>query len=115
MIAIFGPNRVLDRIEDLRDKLNRGVQNDGVTPITADLVEFERTLDNDFETHFRFQTLQSEAAAMGKLNTNEAMTIYTALGEVPAADGWAEGTDLATKVIVTQIMGELITWRRKLR
>lgn len=64
----------------------------------------EMALTNSMEEHFRFQQLQSQYHAMGKLSTEDAMFIYAALGEAPADDGWASGTDLATKVVVTEAM-----------
>ena len=100
-------NRVLTAIERRREQLARGVKPDG-TPITGDMEAAERSLDNTFADHAAYQTAQSRAHATGKITTDEAMTIYMALGEVPAADGWAAGTDLATKIVVTQVIGELI-------
>ena len=63
-----------------------------------------------FEDHFGYQTQQSYAHAGGKLTTAEAQTIYVALGESMNADngGWAQNVDLATKIVVTQVMGELL-------
>ncbi len=100
-------NRILARIESQRALLQAGVKPDG-TPITADLVAFEKSLDNSVEEHFAYQNAQARAHAMGIINTDEALTIYAALGEVPASNGWAEGTDLASKAIITALMGELI-------
>lgn len=96
-------------IARVRKALEQGMRLDGQPlPKTFDRDAFERTLDNTPQEHFTYQTIQSQAHAMGKITTAEAQVIYIALGEVPAADGWAEGTDLATKVIVTQALGELI-------
>ena len=62
------------------------------------------------DDHFRFQTMQAEAHAGGILATDAAQVIYVALGEVGSASngGWAARTDTATKVVVTQLMSELL-------
>ena len=63
--------------------------------------------------HFAFQEAQSQAFVAGKLTLEEAALVYEALGEIHTDlnDGWAAGTDLATKVVVFQLMGELL-WSR---
>lgn len=98
-------NRVLDLIEKRRGQIANGVKPDG-SPITVDLVAFEKTLDLSLEEFVAFQNIKSRAQVLGKINLDEAMTIYAALGE---GGNWAADTDLATKLIVTQIMEELIT------
>ena len=52
---------------------------------------------------------------MGILNTDEALTIYNALGEYHNDEngGWQDGVSLATKVIITQAVGELLERRIK--
>lgn len=106
-------DRMADRIQHARECLSRRIRLDNGEPLAPglDLAVFERTLDNSFDEHYRYQNLQSQAFAMGKLSFPEAQRIYAALGEVPAADGWAEGTDLATKLIVTEVLGELVAAR----
>lgn len=63
-----------------------------------------------FDEHFRFQTMQAEAHAGGILATDAAQVVYVALGEVGSESngGWSKGTSTATKVVVTQMMGELL-------
>jgi len=63
-----------------------------------------------FGEHFAYQNAQARAHVSGKLSTDEAQIIYIALGEVGSQDngGWASGTDLATKVVVTLTIGQLI-------
>lgn len=63
----------------------------------------------DFEEHFAYQEAQAHAHVSGVLSTDEAQIVYWALGEVgsSANGGWAAGTDTATKVSVTLLMGEL--------
>lgn len=101
------------RIEHARDCLERRVRLDTGEPLSpkVDLVAFERGLDNTPAEHFRYQQLQSEAHALGHITTEDAIVIYAALGEAPDASGWAAGTDLATKLIVTEALGELVSRR----
>ena len=55
-----------------------------------------------------YQTLQSQAFAMGKLTLAEAQQIYQILGgECPSPEGW-DKRPLAERVVVTQIMSELL-------
>jgi len=63
-----------------------------------------------FEDHFAYQTAQSHAHAAGKITADEAQIIYMALGEQLSTGngGWTPTTGLATKVIVTKIVSELI-------
>lgn len=78
----------------------------------ADKLEtFEREMDISFQEHFAFQNAQARAHASGKLTTEEAQIVYVSLGEVGSDSngGWAQATDLATKVVVTMLMGELMT------
>jgi hypothetical protein len=76
----------------------------------AGIAKLDETLGVTFEEHFKFQQLQSQAHVTGKLTTDEAQIVYVALGEVGSTKngGWAAGTTLATKVVVTQLMGELL-------
>lgn len=104
-------NRLLTRIAKARDCLTRGVRIDTGEPLPADFdaAGLERSMDNTLAEFAAFQGLQSRAHLMGVLTTAEAQTIYVALGgEAPAANGWASDTDLATKLIVTQVLHELM-------
>jgi hypothetical protein len=66
-----------------------------------------------FEDHFSFQELQARAHVEQQLSTDAAQLIYVALGEVgsDANGGWSASADTATKVVVTQLMGELLESR----
>lgn len=69
-----------------------------------------------FEEHFSFQNLKSEAQVTELITPDAAMIFYVALGEVHNSDvngGWTQGTDLATKIITTQFMSELLTRKVK--
>ena len=65
----------------------------------------------EFDEHFKFQQLQSQYHASGVLTPEAAQIVYIALGDVWSRNngGWATNTDTATKVVVTQLMGELLT------
>lgn len=106
-------NRLIPRIEHVRDCLARRVRIDNGKPLPAslDLTQWAHNLDNSPLEHFAFQNAQARAHAKGLITTDEAQTIYMALGEVPASDGWASGTDLATKLIVTEVMAEIMAGR----
>jgi hypothetical protein len=101
-------NRLLDHIEKRRAQLAAGVKPDG-TPITGDLVTVERGLDNTFAEVVAYQELKSWAQVSGLISTDEAMTVYVALGgDVPGPNGWSPESDLATKTVITSFMGELV-------
>jgi len=55
-----------------------------------------------------FQSVQTRAHVEGKITTEEAATIYAALGGETYHGDWPEGTPLAAKVTVTQVMEELL-------
>jgi hypothetical protein len=97
-----GTNRVQRAIDDIRTRV------DGLEPdARADL---DSNLDLGYGEHFAYQTAQSRAHASGRLNVDEALLVYNALGEVGSSSngGWASGTDTATKVAVTLLMGEIL-------
>lgn len=69
----------------------------------------ESELDITFREHFAYQNTQAQAHAAGRLTTAEAQVVYRALGEIHGGNGgWSAGTDVATKVVVTRLMGELL-------
>lgn len=98
-------NRVSRAIDNLRAK----------TPtIDADaLAKLDSAMAIDSGEHFAFQEAQAHAHASGVLTTDEALIVYNALGEVgsDANGGWAAGTDLETKVVVTKLVGDLLARR----
>jgi len=98
-------NATENRVEDNIDKLRRAFL---ANPSLAEKVEGIFTLS--FEEHFAYQTVQSHAFASGVLTLEEAHTVYTSMGEMHTEtnDGWAEGTDLATKMVVTALIGALM-------
>ena len=100
---MFGPGaRIEKHLASLRDKIKN-------LPVEK-LASLDAGMSLDFSEHFEYQKQQSKAFAMGKLTQGEAQFCYSALGEVgsEANGGWAKDTDLATKVLVTKIIGELL-------
>lgn len=110
MIVIEDTDRLSPRIAHARKCLAARVRLDGAGPLpdSVDLAAFERGLDNSLSEHFAYQNAQSRAFAAGKLSLYEAQVIYIALGEAPGASGWAADTDLATKLIVTEALAEIV-------
>lgn len=106
-------NRIAKAIENLREQIATGLKPDG-TPM-GDLEKLDASLAIDIGELFAFQEAKSRAQVMGVLTVDEAMTIYAALGGefggVDSNGGWDSSADLATKVVVTQLMGELIAAR----
>lgn len=96
------PNRVSGAIARLRARIEH-LDPDKV----ASVDEMSAVM---FLEHAQYQNQQASAFAGGRLTFDEAQIIYHALGEVhnERNGGWAAGVDTATKVIVTQIIGELL-------
>ena len=113
-----GSNRIDEAIGRQQARIDTLVA-DGVDlkgqPIEASLAKNDETLALTVSEHAEFQKCQSRASVMGILNTDEALTIYNALGEYHNDEngGWQDGVSLATKVIITQAVGELLERRIK--
>lgn len=104
-------NRIAEAIAKVRESIASGRKVDGSGPIDAgSLTSLEATLAVDFTEHAAYQDAQAWAHVSGILTTEEAQVIYRALGEVgaPSNGGWAAGTDLATKVVVTEVIGSIL-------
>ncbi len=95
-------NRVTAHIASLQPRI------EALTPEAREKLDASMAVE-PFE-HFAYQEAQARAHAMGKLTADEAMIVYTALGEFPSQSngGWTTDTDLATKVTVTMLIGELM-------
>jgi len=108
-----GTNRIdaaIDRQRGRIDALIKGGVDLKGQPIKASLANMDNTMAVSVADHAAYQNTQARASAAATLNTDEALTIYNALGEYHNADngGWQDGVDLATKVIITQVLGELL-------
>lgn len=102
MSSVLTGERLTQAIDQSREKI--------AAADPEQMKSLDKTMAVDFEEHFKFQELQAFFHASGRLDINAAQIIYNALGEVGSPDngGWTHGTDLATKVVVTQLMGELL-------
>lgn len=102
-------NRIEEHAARLREAIARGEKVDGSGPI-GDLDALDRSLAVDFSEHAAYQDCQAWAHATGLLTTDEALTVYHALGEVGSPDngGWAASADVALKTTVTALMGEIL-------
>ncbi len=100
-------NRVLNFADALRAQIATGLKPDG-SPM-GDLVALNLSMDLSAAEFFAFQNAQAQAHAIGVLTTDEAQTLYTALGGeyggIAANGGWAPDADLALKVTVTNLIG----------
>jgi hypothetical protein len=109
-----GSNRIDAAIERQQARIDALIEG-GVDlkgqPIAPSLANMDATMALTVKDHADFQSHQSRAAAMGKINTDEALTIYAALGEYHNTDngGWQDGVTLATKVIITQVVSDLLS------
>lgn len=109
MTMIGQDNRVLAAIERYRAAIASGQKIDGSGPITDDLDALDKAQVLTFREWYAYQSAQASAHAMGKITADEAQTIYHALGaEGFTETGWAEDADLATKLVVTNVMGSLL-------
>ena len=102
-MATLSGEKLSRMIEVVRVKLDALDDRDAISTL-------EDTLSVDFEEHFEFQQLQARYHAMELLSPEAAQIVYVALGEVGSDSngGWASKTDLPTKVVVTQLMAELL-------
>lgn len=94
--------RLLASIEKIQERLD---ELDDAT-----LKSNEKTADITFQEHFDFQQLQAEMHSSGVLTPGAAQIVYIALGDsfTETNGGWAKGTKLATKIVVTKLMAELL-------
>ncbi len=102
-------DRITPAIERQRAAILAGVRVDTGEPIDpAALAPLEKGLENSLTEVFAYQNLKSRAQLAGIISVEEAIVIYNALGrETPSASGWAADADLATKVVVTSVLGSL--------
>jgi len=109
-------NRIEARIEIRRKAFREGVglgDKAGKRLTDEDIKKAEQSVAINFAEHAAYQDVQAYAHASGTINTDEASTIYRALGEIGSEKngGWATGTDLATKIVVTRVIADLLDAR----
>ena len=98
-------------MKDLLDDAIAKVQTRLETVSNENASKLGTSLAVDFKDHFDYQQIQANAFAMGKISLRDAQICYIALGEVwnESNDGFSKGTNLATKAMVTQMIGELLS------
>lgn len=103
-------NRITGLIERYEERIEKlgGVGLDGRP--TDSLHDEMRLTMSEF---VKYQELQASAHASELITTDEAMTVYRALGGESFNPDWPKGTSLGTKVAITQLMGELVSMRIK--
>ncbi len=100
-------NRIAEAIRGMREALQS-------TP-AAKQETVKRKLDLTLAEFCKYQDEQAMAHAGGKITLEEAQTVYVALGgETFGSDGgWPRETDLATRIVVTKLVHELMSMRRE--
>ena len=103
-------NRIADLIGRYETRIEKlgGVGLDG-RPLETMHEEMKLSMDE----FVQYQNLQAGAHAQGIITTEEAQTVYIALGGECFNPDWPEGTSLGTKTAITQVMMELIERRIK--
>jgi len=109
-------NLLAPRIDARRNALKNkvGIGSKAGTPLTdADIERAEAATHIDSAEHNAYQNVQAWGHASGYISEAEAQVIYIALGDVgsQANGGWRAGTDLATKLVVIQVITELFKIR----
>jgi hypothetical protein len=103
-------NRIADLIGRYEARI-AGLNGVGVDGRPVDSLHDEMKLSMD--EFVQFQNMQASAHAQGIITTEEAQTVYIALGGECFNPDWPEGTSLGTKTAITQLMLELIERRVK--
>ena len=109
-------NRVVAHADALRTVIQSGRKPDG-TPLEPGALErLDADLAIDLLEFAVFQDVKSRAQLHGLITTEEALTVYHALGGAPGSNGgWAPDTDLAMKVTVTGLIKQILEIERRHR
>jgi hypothetical protein len=97
----------MNRVITARDTIAERLQSLDAVKVA----ELDNSMAIEFDEHFAYQNAQARAHVSGLLTSDEAQVIYVALGELHnnSNGGWANGTDTATKCVVTKIVAELLS------
>jgi hypothetical protein len=97
----------IERFRALCDKVA-----DNIIPQGEEVVKkLDDSMALEFDEWYQFQNMQTLAFASGRITAEVAQAIYRHLnGEVMNGSngGWSDETDTAEKVVITQLMSELI-------
>lgn len=102
-------NRVYASIENLKKTLQERIQKGIITQETIN--ENHATLDMPLDEFVKFQELKTLAMMHGKLNQDEAQTIYNLLGDTPET---FNDQPYEVKYTLTKIFSELLNWKIKM-
>jgi hypothetical protein len=97
-------NRITTAIDKMKTQIEGRIKA-GLTT-KAKVKETNKTLDMNIAEHARFQTLKSLAFASGKLNQDEAQTIFNLLGNTVSV---FNKQPIHVKYVLTRLFGELIS------
>jgi hypothetical protein len=98
-----------NRIVDCIARYDERIAKQGKTGMDGRPVQdLHKGMSITFREFTTFQNAQSQAFAAGKITADEALTVYAALGGEVYRGDWPAGTSLATKLTITQFMGELM-------
>lgn len=98
-------NRVNIAIERTKERLESNLADGSLTTEKAN--ETHKALDFDWQEYARFQELKSLAVQMGKITTEEGMTIYNYLGE--AGPEKVNSQPLEVKIVLTQLLAKFLS------
>jgi hypothetical protein len=98
-------NRINIAIEKTRERLQSNLEDGSLTTEKAN--QTHKALDFDWQEYTRFQELKSHAVSMGKITTEEGMTIYNYLGE--AGPEKVNNQPLEVKIVLTQLLAKFLS------
>lgn len=101
-------NRVEDYIARAQKRIDAFGGESGMGMNGKPIASLHETNALTLADFLAFQNLQASAHVMGRITTEEAMTVYHALGGEAFIGDWPKGTSLATKIAITRLMGELL-------
>jgi hypothetical protein len=99
-----------NRIADCITRYGERIDAQGETGLTGKPVDhLHEDLAISMAEFVAYQNAQTRAHVEGRITTEEASTLYMALGGETYHGDWPKRTPLATKIVVTQVMHELIS------
>ena len=113
MFSLDPNNRILASAERNKQRIqgfiDKGVDLRG-EPIMESLERLDEGMALSFSDHVGYQEAQARAHDSGRITTDEAQTVYLALGEGMSSEngGWQEHVTLPLKLAITQVVGELM-------
>jgi len=97
-------NRIINQIETATLRMNAKIESGEFT--TEQIAELSKKSDMSVEEYVIFQEKKSLAVAMGKLTSDEGMTVYGYLGNTPDT---FNSQPFPVKAVLTRLFAELLT------